>query len=185
MSMRLLVVMLSAIAVVLIGAGLMRWLTPAPAPVPVAPPAAASAHPIAELIDANDLAKLIAAHGGPVLLDFHADYCEPCKQLHPRLERLSGERPDLLVVGVDVARAEAVSQQYGVAELPLMVLLQDGKERDRQVGLPSQDQLRAWVAAKLAAPAGGAATAAAASPVTAPVPAPATGAARAATAASP
>jgi len=107
-----------------------------------------------------DLDKLMSGHHGPVLLDFHADWCEPCKALHPILGRLAAGRPDLLVVGVDVVKAEALAQHYGVGDLPLLVLLNDGGELARHVGAPDLATLRAWVILHLAAKAASATDAA-------------------------
>jgi thioredoxin-like negative regulator of GroEL len=124
--------------------------------------AAAGTVAIPEVVDAADLDRLIAGHHGPVLLDFHADWCEPCKALHPRLERLAATRPDLLVLGIDAVKADALGKRYEVENLPLLVLLSGGTECARHVGDPELAALRAWVAFALAAKAAKAADAASA-----------------------
>lgn len=160
MSMRILVMLLTAALVVLVGAGVLWWLVPAGSPGDASATATTVEAPIPEAVAPADLDKLMSGHHGPVLLDFHADWCEPCKALHPILGRLAAGRPDLLVVGVDVVKAEALAQHYGVGDLPLLVLLNDGGELARHVGAPDLATLRAWVILHLAAKAASATDAA-------------------------
>ena len=160
MSMRILVMLLTAALVVLVGAGVLWWLVPAGSPGDASAAATTVEAPIPEAVAPADLDKLMSGHHGPVLLDFHADWCEPCKALHPILGRLAAGRPDLLVVGVDVVKAEALAQHYGVGDLPLLVLLNDGGELARHVGAPDLATLRAWVILHLAAKAASATDAA-------------------------
>jgi thioredoxin 1 len=151
MSMRILTMLLTAALVVLVGAGVLWWLVPAGRPGDASAATTMVEAPIPEAVAPADLDKLMSGHHGPVLLDFHADWCEPCKALHPILGRLAAGRPDLLVVGVDVVKAEALAQHYGVGDLPLLVLLNDGGECARHVGAPDLATLRAWVILHLAA----------------------------------
>lgn len=81
----------------------------------------------------------------PVLVDFYADWCGPCKTLAPILKEVKGELGDRLrVVKVDVDRNQQVAARYQVRGVPTMILFQNGKVLWRQSGvLPKPELLRA------------------------------------------
>lgn len=73
----------------------------------------------------------------PVLADFHAEWCQPCKQLAPLLDQLAQRRVGALkIVGVDLATAPNAAQKYGVRALPTLILFKDGKTVGQRVGNP-------------------------------------------------
>ncbi len=77
----------------------------------------------------------------PVLVDFWADWCAPCRRLHPILERLAEEWAGRLrIVGLDIAANPTVPAQQGVLNLPSLVLYVAGKEVTR-FGLLSEKRL--------------------------------------------
>lgn len=72
----------------------------------------------------------------PVLVDFYADWCEPCRWLDPYLEEVTTARAGrLLAVKVDVDEAPGIAETYGVRSVPLVVLFRDGAEVDRSAGI--------------------------------------------------
>jgi thioredoxin 1 len=71
----------------------------------------------------------------PVVVDFNATWCGPCRMLKPTLEQVAAERPDVTVVGIDVDDNSDLAGEYGVFSIPCLVLFKDGMEADRSVGL--------------------------------------------------
>jgi thioredoxin 1 len=71
----------------------------------------------------------------PVLLDFFAEWCGPCKMAAPVLEELAGEYKDKVVVGkLDVDQNQETASKLGVMSIPTIIMFKDGKEVDRKVG---------------------------------------------------
>lgn len=88
----------------------------------------------------------------PVLVDFWAPWCGPCRTVSPLVERLGGEHAGhLKVVKLNVDEAPAIAGRYEVRGIPLLVVIRDGSERDRLVGAAPLAQLEAWLAPHLMA----------------------------------
>jgi thioredoxin 2 len=88
----------------------------------------------------------------PVLVDFWAPWCGPCKWVSPLIDRLAAEHAGRLkVVKLNVDEAPAISARYGIQGIPTLVVHRDGAEVDRLSGAPPRDQLGAWVERHLGA----------------------------------
>jgi|APHM01.1.fsa_nt_gi thioredoxin len=77
---------------------------------------------------------------GVVLADFYADWCAPCRQLAPIVERVAGAT-SATVAKVDVDHHQGLAQQYGVRGVPTMVLFSDGEAVERVVGVRGESEL--------------------------------------------
>jgi thioredoxin 1 len=78
---------------------------------------------------------------GVTLVDFYADWCGPCKMIAPILEQLSDERTDVKIVKVDVDANQQSAVQYGVRNIPTLLIVKDGVEIHRQVGFVPKPKL--------------------------------------------
>ena len=74
----------------------------------------------------------------PVILDFYADWCGPCKMLGPILDEIS---KDHTVYKVNVDNEPELAQNYGIMSIPCMIIFKDGKEVNRMVGLRSKSDI--------------------------------------------
>lgn len=80
----------------------------------------------------------------PVLVDFYADWCGPCRMMAPALEQVARERVGrVLVAKVDTDRAPALAQRFRVASIPTLVLLRGGVEVARETGAIPKPRLDA------------------------------------------
>ena len=86
----------------------------------------------------------------PVLVDFWADWCGPCKMIAPALEEISDELGEQVVIAkMDIMENTQVPGQIGVQSIPLMVLFKDGKEADRISGAMSASQINDWLSQRI------------------------------------
>lgn len=78
----------------------------------------------------------------PVLVDFTATWCGPCKQLAPIVEKLADEYQGKVKVGkLDIDDAPQVTRKYGVRSVPTVLVFQGGQKKGQHVGLTTRDKL--------------------------------------------
>ena len=93
-----------------------------------------------------------AADGMPVLVDFWAEWCGPCKQLSPILDELAKEMAGALTVAkVNIDENPESPQKYGVRGIPTLILFKGGKPVATKVGSLPNSQLVEWLNGALAA----------------------------------
>ena len=86
-------------------------------------------------VSEEDFARTVLEAQAPVMVDFYADWCAPCKMVAPLMDELAQEHVGaLLVVKVDTDRAPAVAMQYGIRSIPTLILFRDGEEVERSLG---------------------------------------------------
>ncbi|MEO5597501.1 MAG: thioredoxin [Novosphingobium sp.] len=82
----------------------------------------------------------------PVLVDFWADWCGPCKMIGPSLEEISDELADSVTIAkMDIMENTTVPGEIGVQSIPLMILYKGGKEVARKLGAAPKSQLKGWL----------------------------------------
>ncbi len=86
-------------------------------------------------ITSADFEEVVLKSEKPVLVDFNATWCGPCRMLKPVLEQVAAERADVTVVGVDIDENDELAEEYEVFSIPCLVLFKDGAEANRSVGL--------------------------------------------------
>ncbi len=104
---------------------------------------------IAQLSDANFDQEVLKSDL-PVLVDFWAVWCGPCKMVAPEVEKLADEKGDVLKVGklnVDENRDTAI--KFGISSIPTLILFKDGKVAKKLVGAMSKDKILNEVSAFL------------------------------------
>jgi thioredoxin 1 len=96
--------------------------------------------------DEDDFATTVLANQKPVLVDFYADWCGPCKMMAPVIEQLAGEFSDKVEVGkLDTDANPGVAMRYQVMGIPTLGLFSGGKMVDRLVGYPGPVGTRSWL----------------------------------------
>ena len=71
----------------------------------------------------------------PVLIDFNADWCGPCRMLAPTLEEIAKENDNIKIVSINIDDEEELAEEYNVSSIPCLVVIKDGEEVKRHVGL--------------------------------------------------
>ena len=80
-----------------------------------------------------------------VLVDFYADWCGPCKMLSPVVDSVANENADIKVVKVNVDNAQDLAIKYQVMSIPTLVVIKNGQEINRSVGVVSKSQIEEMV----------------------------------------
>ena len=81
----------------------------------------------------------------PVLVDFNATWCGPCKMMKPVLEEIAEENPSFKIVAIDVDDNDELAEDYYISSIPCLVAIKDGEEFDRKVGLSTKDAIIAMM----------------------------------------
>ncbi|KAL1458000.1 hypothetical protein WDU94_008177 [Cyamophila willieti] len=96
--------------------------------------------------DRQEFENKVEKASTPVIIDFHATWCDPCKTLAPRLEtliqRMNGK---VKLAKVDIDEMTDLAMDYKISSVPVLIKMKDGKEQDRMVGLQNTARLEAFI----------------------------------------
>ena len=98
----------------------------------------------------NENYEALMAEGKPVVIDFWAEWCGPCRMVGPIIDELANEYEGKVVVGkCDVDSCDAIGAQYRVRNFPTIVFIKGGEVVDKVVGATSKETLKAKMDALL------------------------------------
>ena len=90
--------------------------------------------------------KDVLQASGPVLVDFWAEWCGPCKQIAPALEEIAGTMGDKVkIVKLNVDENPGVASKYGIMSIPTLMIFKNGELAARQVGAAPKQKLEQWI----------------------------------------
>lgn len=92
-------------------------------------------------VNTENFEKEVSKNKGVTLVDFFATWCGPCKMLSPILEQVNDECDFVKIVKVDIDDALPIAKDFGIMSVPTMVIMADGEEKERLVGLRQKTQI--------------------------------------------
>lgn len=97
------------------------------------------------IITSKNFESVVLGSELPVLIDFWAEWCPPCRLLSPVVSEIAEERDDLLVGKVNSDEEPALCMKFGVQNIPALFLIKDGKIIDKSVGYKEKNVLLDWI----------------------------------------
>ena len=92
-------------------------------------------------VTSENFEKEVLQSDKTVLIDFYADWCGPCKMLSPIVDEVAEENTDIKVVKINVDNAQDLAMKYQVMSIPTLVVIREGREVNRSVGLIDKSEV--------------------------------------------
>lgn len=96
-------------------------------------------------VETADFDEKVLNAGKPVVVDFWAEWCGPCKMIAPSLEEISNERDDVTIAKVDMDANPELAAKYGVRSIPTLLMFKDGEAVAVQVGASPKNKIADWI----------------------------------------
>ena len=104
-----------------------------------------SMHSLVSEINSANFKKIIGMSESPVVVDFWASWCGPCKSYAPEYEKASIQNQNTVFLKINTETEQAVSAEYGIRGIPCTIIFKNGKEVKRQSGAMSAEQVRQFL----------------------------------------
>lgn len=99
-----------------------------------------------QAVSDSDFEKEVISSNKPVLIDFWAEWCGPCRMLGPILDDLTGEMADKIkIVKMDIVENTAVPSKLGIRSVPTMMIFKDGKLASTKIGAHAKPVIQEWI----------------------------------------